>query len=120
MRTTDELAVSLVVGTVCLAALVSCGKESQAEKGLRREKMAAEAERDRARQAQQDLRRQIRIEQDKAQGSAADFTVAAVVSLSSVLATFLVLHLFLREMATRKALARLLRHIAQRHKRRSR
>ena len=75
-----------------------------------------QAERESARERARKLQRQADLAGRQTEAAEADFSVAVVISLSAVLGTFLLLHLLLRELTARKALARFLRHITGRNR----
>ena len=75
-----------------------------------------QAEQEGARERARRLQRQADLAGRKTEAAEADFIVVAVIGLSAVLGTFLLLHLLLRELTARKALARFLRHINGRNR----
>ena len=144
MRIITELAVSVLVGLLVFGVLLGCDDsddagalyrqeiaETKARLDETRERVAVEqektraemararreleAERERARERARDLERRADLAGRKAEAAEGDFSVAAVIALSSVLATFLLLHLLLKELTARKALGHLLRHIVRRN-----
>ena len=144
MRIVTELGLSVLVGLLVFAVLLGCDDsddagalyrqelaETKARLDETRDRVSAEqertkaemararreleAERERARERARDLERRADLAGRKAEAAEADFSVAAVIGLSAVLATFLLLHLLLRELTARKALARFLRHLVRRN-----
>ena len=94
------------------AEMARSRRQLQAERESARRQLQAEQERSRERA--RELQRQADLAGRKTEAAEADFSVAAVIGLSAVLGTFLLLHLLLRELTARKVLARFLRHITRR------
>jgi len=81
---------------------------------MERSRKELEQERERAREEADGLKRQADLERRRTEAAETDFSVAVAVSFSAVLATFVILHLLLRELTARKALGRFLRHLTGR------
>jgi len=144
MRTPIELAMSVLVGFGLLSLLFSCDRQSEREQELRRELAASrarveeakeqilreremtqaemarsreelEAEREKAQEAVRRLQRQLSLQEARTEGAEADFWVTAAICAGSTAATFILLHLLLRELTARKALARFVRILVRRN-----
>ena len=144
MKPKHQFAVALLLALLSLGLLMSCDGESDRERDLKgrledrqarldevRDRLIEEQERGKEQmahaheelQAQRQqtakdidrIRRDLSEERQRTEAVESDFLVAAVVSLSAVLAVFLLLHLLLRELASRKALARFLRWVGGRN-----
>ncbi len=96
------------------AEMTRSRRQLQAEREQARRQL--QAEREGARERARKLQRQADLADRKTEAAEADFSVAAVISLSAVLGTFLLLHLLLRELTARKVLARFLRHLTRRNR----